>query len=333
MNIVIYARVSSETQAKEGTIQSQLEALREFAKAEGHQIIVECLDDGYSGAELNRPGLDNLRDVVSEGLVEAVLLLTPDRLSRKQAHQIILLEEFKKHSVKVIFTNQPSGETAEDQLMLNIQGAISEYERAKILDRTRRGTKHAVKNGQVIGSNPPYGYGFVKKTKDQPATYAIDEQEAETVRTIFDWYLNEQLKGPAIAKRLEQEGLASRSKFSKWWTSSVYAILKNETYTGTAYMYKTKAVEPRKYAKVERYRQRQKSSKADRPREDWLAVAVPAIIDKATWQKAQEQLKRNALSSPRNNKKNSYMLRGLVVCGLCGSMAPGNVSNGYTYYC
>lgn len=333
MNIAIYARVSSETQAKEGTIQSQLEALREYAKAESHQIIAECIDDGYSGAELNRPGLDTLRDIVSEGLVESVLLLTPDRLSRKQAHQIILLEEFKKHNVKVIFTNQPSGETAEDQLMLNIQGAISEYERAKILDRTRRGTKHAVKNGQVIGSNPPYGYCFVKKTKDHPATYAIDEQEAETVRTIFDWYLKERLKGPSIAKRLEQEGMPSRSQFNKWWTSSVYAILKNETYTGTAYMYKTKAVEPSKHAKLERYRQRQKSSKADRPREDWLAVSVPPIIDKATWQKAQEQLKRNAQSSPRNNKKHTYMLRGLVVCGLCGSMAPGHVSNGYTYYC
>ncbi|MCW5887747.1 MAG: recombinase family protein, partial [Anaerolineales bacterium] len=333
MNIAIYARVSSETQAKEGTIQSQLEALREYAKAESHQIIAECIDDGYSGAELNRPGLDTLRDIVSEGLVESVLLLTPDRLSRKQAHQIILLEEFKKHNVKVIFTNQPSGETAEDQLMLNIQGAISEYERAKILDRTRRGTKHAVKNGQVIGSNPPYGYRFVKKTKDCPASYAIDEQEAETVRAIFDWYLKENLKGPSIAKRLEQEGMPSRSQFNKWWTSSVYAILKNETYTGTAYMYKTKAVEPKKHAKLERYRQRQKSSKADRPREDWLAVSVPPIIDKATWQKAQEQLKRNAQSSPRNNKKHAYMLRGLVVCGLCGSMAPGHVSNGYTYYC
>ena len=137
MRVAIYARVSSETQAKEGTIHSQLEALREYAKNNNHHVIVECLDDGYSGAELNRPGLDQLRDIISEGLAEAVLVLSPDRLSRKQAHQIILLEEFKKHNVKVIFTSQPSGDTAEDQLLLNIQGAISEYERVKILDRTR----------------------------------------------------------------------------------------------------------------------------------------------------------------------------------------------------
>lgn len=332
MNIAIYARVSSESQAKEGTIQSQLEVLREYSKANKHHVIVECLDDGYSGAELNRPGLDQLRDIISEGLIEAVLVLSPDRLSRKQAHQIILLEEFKKHGVKVIFTSQPSGDSAEDQLMLNIQGAISEYERAKILDRTRRGTKHAVKNGQVLGSNPPYGYRFVPKSKDHPATYGIDEQEAVTVKTIFNWFLKEKLTGTAIARRLEREGVPSRSQFNKWWPSSIYAILKNEAYTGTAYMYKTKSVEPSKHPKLERYRQRRKSSKADRPKEDWLAVSVPAILTKATWQKAQARLKENSLRSPRNNKRQDYLLRGLVVCGLCGSMAPGHVSNKYTYY-
>ncbi len=333
METIIYARVSSETQAKEGTIQSQLEALREYAKANNHHVIIECVDDGYSGAELNRPGLDRMRDMVGEGLVEAVLLLSPDRLSRKQAHQIILLEEFKKHNVKVIFSNQPSGDTAEDQLLINIQGAVAEYERVKIIDRTRRGTKHAVKNGQVLSGNPPYGYCYLPKSKEGPGRYAIDEQEAETVRTIFDWYLKEHLTGTAIAKRLEQEGKPSRSQFNKWWPSSIYAILKNETYTGTAYMYKTRSVEPSKHPKLERYRQRRKSSKVDRPREDWLAVSVPAIIDIATWQKAQELLRKNSMRSLRNNKKNDYLLRGLVVCGLCGSMAPGHMSNGYTYYC
>lgn len=332
MNIAIYARVSSETQAKEGTIQSQLEALREFAKVNNHQIVIECLDDGYSGTELNRPGLDQMRDIAGEGLIEAVLVLSPDRLSRKQAHQIILLEEFKKHNVKVLFSSQPMGDSAEDQLMLNIQGAISEYERSKILDRTRRGTKHAVKNGQVLGSNPPYGYRFVPKSKNQPATYAIDEHEAEIVRIIFEWYTKEGLTGTAIAKRLEREGIASRSQFNKWWPSSVYSILKNETYAGTAYMYKTRSVEPVKHPKLERYRQRRKSSKADRPREEWLPVAVPAIIDKAAWQKVQDLLKQNIMRSPRNNKKNDYLLRGLVICGLCGSMAPGHVSNRHTYY-
>src|SRR3989304_6052762 len=165
MNSAIYARVSSEGQAKDGTIQSQLEALREYAQANQHEVIVECLDDGYSGADLNRPGLDQLRDIAAEGLIEAVLVLSPDRLSRKQAHQIILLEDFKKQNIQVIFANQPISDSAEDQLLLQIQGAVSEYERSKIIDRTRRGKIHAVKNGQLLGSNPPYGYHYIPKSK------------------------------------------------------------------------------------------------------------------------------------------------------------------------
>jgi site-specific DNA recombinase len=332
MNIALYARVSSETQAKEGTIHSQLEALREYARSKNYVIVTECLDDGYSGAELNRPGLDQLRDIAGEGLIEAVLVLSPDRLSRKQAHQIILMEDFKKQNVQVIFANQPLSDSAEDQLLLQIQGAVSEFERSKIIDRTRRGKIHAVKNGQLLGSNPPYGYRYIPKSKEGPGTYAIDEQEAETVRTIFDWYIREGLKCSAVAKRLEQEAIPSRSKFGKWWSSSVHAILKNETYTGMAYMYKTRSVEPTKHPKLKHYRQRVKSSKADRPREDWIGVPVPSIVDKAIWDKAQQLLKQNAMRSVRNNKRHHYLLRGLVVCGLCGSMAPGHVSNLHTYY-
>lgn len=332
MNIAIYARVSSERQAKEGTIQSQLEALRGYAKENEHQIVDEFIDDGYSGADLNRPGLDDLRDAARDGLLEGVLVLSPDRLSRKQAHQIILLEEFKKLDTRVIFSTQPFGNSAEDQLLLNIQGAISEYERAKILDRSRRGELHAIRNGQVKAGNPPYGYKYVPKSRGRSGSYALDEQEAEIVKTIFDYYINARLPGTAIARRLQSDGLPSRSPLNKWWSSTIYQILKNETYTGTAYMYKTKSVEPNKHPKVKRYRHRRKSGKVDRPREQWIPVSVPAIIDYETWQKAQDLLKVNARRSRRNNKKNSYLLRGLVICGHCGSMAPGYVSNKHTYY-
>lgn len=332
MKIALYARVSSEGQAKDGTIQSQLEALREYAQLNQHQIIIECLDDGYSGADLNRPGLDQLRDIAAEGLIEAVLVLSPDRLSRKQAHQIILLEEFKKWDAQVIFSNQPLSDSAEDQLLLHIQGAISEYERAKILDRTRRGKVHAVKQGQVLPGNPPYGYRYIPKSASSPGTYEINEQESEIVKTIFDWYVNEGMKCLTVAKRLEREAIPSRSKYGKWWSSTIHAILKNETYTGTAYMYKTRSIEPSKHPKLKQYRQRRKSSKTDRPREDWIGVPVPQIIDQETWDIAQVILKENSIKSRRNNKKNNYLLRGLVTCGYCGSMAPGYVSHKHTYY-
>ena len=150
MNIAIYARVSSEKQAKDGTIQSQLEALREYAKDQGLNVLHECTDDGYSGADLNRPGLDQLRDLIFEGKITGVLALSPDRLSRNYAQQYLLLEDFNKQNIQVIFANHQIGDSPEDNMMLRMQGIISEYEREKILDRTRRGRKHAVENGQVI---------------------------------------------------------------------------------------------------------------------------------------------------------------------------------------
>ena len=306
--------------------------MRQYAKDNKLTCIHEIKDDGYSGTDLNRPGLDQLRDLAAEGLIEGVLILSPDRLSRKQAHQIILMEEFKKYNIQVIFSNLPIGDSAEDQLMLQIQGAVSEYERVKILDRTRRGRLHAAKNGQILGANTPYGYKFVKKSGSNPAHYERDPAETEIVQMIFNWYVNKGLKGPSITKRLEGEGIPSRSGFDKWWTSTIYAILKNETYLGVTYTNKTKVAEPRKNPKVNQYRKRKKSSKVERPRSEWIPIPVTQIIEQNTWQAAQKLLAENAVKSPRNNKKNKYLLRGLVICGVCGSIASGYVSNRNTYY-
>jgi site-specific DNA recombinase len=332
MNIAIYARVSSETQAKDGTIDSQIEALRDYAKTHGLTIIREFLDDGYSGTNLDRPGLDQLRDFTQEGLIEGILILSPDRLSRKQTNQIILMEEFKKRNIQVIFTNQQFGDSPEDQLMLQIQGSLAEYERAKILDRTRRGTKHAVRKGQVLGANAPFGFRFIHKADKTPAHWEINPQEAEIVRKIYNLYLGEGLKGVAIAKRLEEEGIPSRSGYSRWWPSVVFSILKSPTYTGIAYMYKTKGAEPKKSPKLKQYRRSKNSSKQSCPQEDWISIPVERIIDQKTWEAAQTRIKQNVMHSKRNNTKNDYLLRGLVVCGLCGSMASGRVSNRYSYY-
>ncbi len=202
MKIAIYARVSSDTQAKEGTIDSQIEALRDYAKAHDLDIAFECLDDGFTGTELIRPGLDHLRDLAQEGQIEAALILSPDRLSRKQAHLLILLEEFKKRNVQVLFTTQSYSDSPEDNLMLQIQGAIAEYERSKIVDRMRRGTIHSVKNGQVMGGNAPYGYRYIPKSKTGKAQWEVNPDEAKTIRYIYDLYINEGLKGTQIAERL-----------------------------------------------------------------------------------------------------------------------------------
>jgi site-specific DNA recombinase len=284
--------------------------LHVYAKANKLTITQECIDDGFSGTELNRPGLDHLRDLAQEGRIEGVLVLSPDRLSRKQAHQIILLEEFKRRNVQVLFTNQTFSDSPEDQLMLQIQGAVSEYERAKIADRMRRGTKHAVSKGQVIGSSAPYGYRFVRKSNSAAAHWEFNPEEAQIVRCIFDWYVNQHMTGTAIAKRLREEGFRTRSIYNKWWATVVYSILSNETYTGTAYMFKTKASLPSKNPKLKKYRQRKYSAKTDRPREDWIGIPVTPIIDRKTWLDAQRLLKENSVKSSRNNRTNNYLLRG-----------------------
>lgn len=332
MKIAIYARVSSEKQAKEGTIESQIEALREYAKAHNLEVSHECLDDGVTGTTLNRPGLDYLRDLIAEGLIEGILILSPDRLSRTQTHQILLMDEFKKQNIQVIFTSQQFEDNAEGNLMLQIQAAVSEYERAKILDRTRRGRKYAVKNGQMLGSMAPYGYRFIPKGEGKPARWEIESREIEIVRLIFDLYVNKRMKGTQIARYLESEGIQTRTGSTKWWCSVVYRILKSEAYIGNAYMFKNSYIEPLKTPKSKKYRKVKNSAQKPRPREEWISIPVTPTIDKKLWDEAQALLKKNAHSARRNNNKNEYLLRGLVVCGLCGCMAPGDVSNKSTFY-
>ena len=145
----IYARVSSEQQKEENTIASQTAALIEFAREQGYGVPDEWVveDEGFSGASLLRPGLERLRDLAAEGHIQAVLIHAPDRLSRKYAYQVLLTEEFARHGVETIFLKAPHSGTPEDQLMLQFQGMIAEYERAQILERSRRGKRHRAKAG------------------------------------------------------------------------------------------------------------------------------------------------------------------------------------------
>jgi site-specific DNA recombinase len=242
------------------------------------------------------------------------------------------MDEFKKQNIQVIFTNQQFEDNAEGNLMLQIQAAVSEYERAKILDRTRRGRKYAVKNGQMLGSMASYGYRFTPKGDGKPARWEIEPRETEIVRLIFDLYVNGGKKGTEIAEYLESEGVQTRSGTTKWWCSVVYRILKSEAYIGNVYMYKNSYVEPLKTPKSKKYRKVKNSAQVKRPREEWISIPVTPTIDQSLWDAAQVLLQKNAHSARRNNNKNEYLLRGLVVCGLCGCMASGYVSNKSTYY-
>ena len=192
----IYARVSSEQQREENTIASQTASLIEFAKSHDLEVPKEWVveDEGYSGATLERPGLERVRDLAAEGQIQVVLAYSPDRLSRKYAYQILVIEEFARHGVETVFVKSPQGDSAEDQLLVQFQGMIAEYERAQILERSRRGKRHRAQAGEVsVMSGAPYGYRYIRKTDEVPAAYVVDEAEAGVVRRVYEMYTIEGL--------------------------------------------------------------------------------------------------------------------------------------------
>ncbi len=137
----LYVRVSTDLQEREQTIQSQLAAVTRYAEQHGlrHLPALTYTDDGYSGTWLDRPALDELRDHAREGRFDVVVVLAPDRLARRYAYQVLLLEELKRAGIEILFCERPINDSPDDQLLPQIQGAIAEYERAKILERCRRG--------------------------------------------------------------------------------------------------------------------------------------------------------------------------------------------------
>src|SRR6516225_7170051 len=242
----IYARVSSNQQKEQQTIQSQTAALVEYAKTHGYMIpsAWQFQDDGYSGATLVRPGLEAIRDLAATGQITAVLVYSPDRLSRKYAYQVVLAEEFARAGVELVFLQAPSAATAEDQLLLQFQGMIAEYERAQIAERSRRGKRHRALQGCVnVLSAAGYGYRYVKKTDVSTAYYQVVNTEAEFVRMMFDWYTRQGFSIEAITRELNQRRIPTLSG-RPWLRSTVWGMLRNPAYCGRACFGKSQARKP-----------------------------------------------------------------------------------------
>jgi len=319
----LYARVSSERQKEEQTIGSQTEALKEYAQANGFTVVPEWIfqDEGYSGAILKRPDLERLRDLAAEGQIETILVYSPDRLSRKYAYQVLLMEEFARHGVETVFIKSPQASTPEEQLLVQFQGMIAEYERAQIAERTRRGKKHRAKSGSVnVLSGAPYGYRYVKKSETSVAYYEIVEEEASIVREVYRWYTEEALSIGQIYRRLNALGVETRRGKSTWDRSTVWAMLRNPAYKGTACFGKTERAERKKITRLLRKRggfSPRCSCSRERPREEWIEIPVPPIIREDTFSLARERLERNKQFSPRHTKEPT-LLQGLLVCSECG---------------
>src|SRR6266513_1291493 len=320
---VIYARVSSEQQREENTIASQTASLIEFAKSHDREVPKEwvCENEGYSGATLERPGLERVRDLAAKGQIQVVLAYSPDRLSRKYAYQILLIEEFAHHGVETVFVKSPQGDSAEDQLLVQFQGMIAEYERAQILERSRRGKRHRAKAGEVsVLGGAPHGYRYIRKTSEAPARYEIDAAEAEVVRLIYDKYTVGGLSIGAIARLLRGMGVPTRRQV-RWERSVVWAVLRNPAYKGTACFNKTQTGPRQKVTKPFRLSGRAvhggKSSSHERPRDQWIEIPVPAMVSEETFAMAAERLADNKRFAPRRTIEPS-LVQGLVSCRKCG---------------
>ncbi len=319
----IYARVSSERQKEEGTIASQTALLLEYAQAHDLTVPPDWIfeDEGYSGAMLARPGLERLRDLAAEGQIQVLLIYGPDRLSRKYAYQVLLLEEFSRHGVETIFLKSAAAETPEERLRLQFQGMIAEYERAQIAERSRRGKRHRAKAGCVnVLSGAPYGYRYVKKSEHSQAYYEIAEVQSEVVRRIFGWYTRELWSIGAIARQLNEEQIKTRSGQGLWERSTVWGMLRNPAYQGRACFGKTEACARQKITRPLRQKggySRRSSSSQEKERSQWIEMAVPALVSPETFALAQERLAQNKRLSLRNTQEPT-LLQGLLVCEQCG---------------
>src|SRR3982074_1221513 len=243
----IYARVSSDQQREANTIASQTAALIEFAQSHDLEVPKEWVfeDEGFSGAILERPGLERVRDLAAEGQIQVVLAYAPDRLSRKYAYQILLIEEFARHGVETLFVKAPQGASAEDQLLVQFQGMIAEYERAQILERSRRGKRHRARQGEVsVLSGAPFGYHFIRKTDHSAAYYQIDEEQARIVRWMFELYTVQGLSIGAIARLVNEPGIPTCKRRGRRERPTVWGMLRNPAYKGQACFGKT-TLEPR----------------------------------------------------------------------------------------
>ncbi|MEN6494137.1 MAG: recombinase family protein, partial [Thermoguttaceae bacterium] len=257
----LYARVSSEQQAEAATIDSQVAALAQRIAEDGLALSAEMqfLDEGYSGATLIRPALERLRDLAAMGAVDRVYVHSPDRLARKYAYQVLLLDEFQQGGVEVVFLNHPLGKTPEEDLLLQVQGMVAEFERAKILERSRRGKLHAARLGSVnVLSGAPYGYRYVScREGDGAARYEIVLEEARVIRWIFEWVGREGLSLGEVCRRLQERGIPSPTGKSVWSRATVRGHLKNSAYRGTALFGKTRVGPPRPRLRAQRGRPEQ----------------------------------------------------------------------------
>jgi site-specific DNA recombinase len=321
----VYARVSSEQQADAQTVQSQIAALRERVSSD--EVLIppdrEFVDDGYSGATLVRPALERLRDLAAAGAIQRIYVHSPDRLARSYAYQVVLLDEWRRYGVEVVFLNKAIGQSPEDDLLLQVQGVVAEYERAKIMERCRRDKRHAARNGDIsVMSCAPYGYRYLNSEDGGGAArFEPVPEQARVVRQIFAWVGRDRLSLNQVARRLQQAGEPTATG-KQWWSRTiVWHILQNPAYKGQVAYGKTRTVNRRQPLRPTRGRPvhpRRNHSVATVDHQDWISIAVPALVDNSLFDAAQEQLRENRTRAREGRRHPGSLLQGLTCCSSCG---------------
>jgi site-specific DNA recombinase len=322
-----YARVSGEQQVAAHTIESQIAALSERADSDDTPVPPErrFVDDGYSGATLIRPALDRLRDLVSIGAIDRIYVHSPDRLARNYAYQVLLLDEWQRRGIEVVFLNRPLGKSPEDDLLLQVQGIVAEYERAKIMERSRRGKKHAAQNRSLnVMSGAPFGYRYVTVSEGGgQARFEPVAEHAQVVQQIFSWIGRDRCSLAEVCRRLQKAGTPTATGKRAWSRQAVWHILQNPAYQGRAAYGKTHMMPRGKKSRQRAARGRPtepRRSKAPAPADprEWVFVPVPALVDETLFCAAHAQLAENRSRARQGRRRPGYLLQGLTCCAKCG---------------
>ncbi len=324
LRVGMYARVSSDRQAKDNTVASQIDALHQRIEQDGMGCpeSMRFIDDGYSGGTLLRPALERLRDCTDAHGLDRLYVHSPDRLARDLNDQILLLAELKDRHVDVVFLNHPIGTTPEENLLLQMQGMFAEYERAKIRERTRRGRLHAARHGAVsVLSAAPYGYRYISKDAGGGrAEYQVVLEEARVVQRMYEWVGVDRFSIGEVCRRLKNQGIRSPLGKSLWERSTVHGILKNPAYKGSAAFGRTRKSERRPRLRPTRNGAaypRQARASYDVPADEWIAIPVPSIVTTELFAAVADQLADNRARQRENARGATHLLQGLLVCGLC----------------
>ena len=305
----LYARVSTDAQKQEGTIESQIAELRRQIAAAGHVLVKEYIDDGYTGSRMDRPALQELRRDLRADVFDVIYFLAADRIARAVIYQTIIIGEMLLHKKDIVINGQQYIDKSENKFTMTVLGAVAELERAKITERMTRGKLHRLRQGVMAsGGVAPFGYRYTQPSPNAPRALAPQEPEAEVVRWMFETYAaGATLR--SLAKSLEQRGVRTRFGKELWAYAQIRDMMNNPTYAGMRYF--------NRRTEVKDDPQRKRGRTILRDRSEWIGIAVPPLVSTELFDRVQERLAENLQRYLQPAAH--YALSGLVECGECGS--------------